>query len=175
LPEDRRCIDRVADQWREQRPGAGLLDRIELAVLQILDPGREPVAQQVAEAEHVIRRTGGVCVVLDDAQIGLVGVMVQTVEHVRRFAHRRRNDPRVEWSVMAGHMRVEHRAGIDAVFGIDGPARTRATSGPEILSVRRRGYVPSSPVAASDACGRVDDGGAGGDVGCRRRCATAPR
>ena len=36
LPEDRRCIDRVADQWREQRPSAGLLDRIEFAVLQIL-------------------------------------------------------------------------------------------------------------------------------------------
>ena len=35
-----------------QRPGAGLLDRVELAVLQILDPGREPVAQQMAEAEH---------------------------------------------------------------------------------------------------------------------------
>jgi hypothetical protein len=73
--------------------------------------------------------------VLDDAQIGLVGVMVQAVEHVRRFAHRRRNDPRVERSVMAGHMRVEHRTGVDAVFGVDGPARARATSGPEILSV----------------------------------------
>jgi hypothetical protein len=41
----------------------------------------------------------------------------------------------VEWSVMAGHMRVEYRAGVDTVFGIDGPARARATSGAEILPV----------------------------------------
>jgi hypothetical protein len=36
---------------------------------------REPVAQQVAEAEYVIRRSDGVGVVLDDAQIGLVRVI----------------------------------------------------------------------------------------------------
>ena len=39
-------------------------------------------------------------------------------------------------SVMAGYMRVEHRARVDAVFGVDGTARARAASGPEILSVR---------------------------------------
>jgi hypothetical protein len=43
----------------------------------------------------VIRRSGGVGVMLEDAQIGLVGMMVQAIEHVRRFTHRRRNDPRV--------------------------------------------------------------------------------
>src|ERR1700679_584227 len=35
LPEDRCCLNCVADQRHEQRPRAGLLDRIELAVLQI--------------------------------------------------------------------------------------------------------------------------------------------
>ena len=123
-------IDRIADQRREQRPRGGLVDCVELAVLQILDPGREPVAQQMAEAKHVIRRAGGVGVVLDDAQIGLVGMMVQAVEHVRRFAHRRRNDPRVERSVMAGHVRIEHRARVDAVFGVNGAARSGAAVTP---------------------------------------------
>lgn len=69
------------------------MDRDGTRILPKRDPGREPVAQQMAEPEHVIRCTGGVGVVLDDAQIGLVGMMVQAVEHVGRFAHRRRNDP----------------------------------------------------------------------------------
>ena len=33
LPEDRRRIDGVADQGLKQRPGAGFLDSIELAVV----------------------------------------------------------------------------------------------------------------------------------------------
>ena len=33
-------------------------------------------------------------------------LMVQAVEHVRRFAHRRRNDPCVKRSIVAGHTHV---------------------------------------------------------------------
>ena len=84
----------------------------------------------------MISRAGGVGVVLDDAQIGLVSVMVQTIEHVGRFAHRCRNDPRVNRSIMAGHVRVENSAGVDAVFGVDGTAGSRAASCPEILPIR---------------------------------------
>jgi hypothetical protein len=76
VPPSIAAVSTVADQRREQWPGRGLVDRVELAVLQILDPGQEPVAQQMAEAKHVICRAGGVGVVLDDAQIGLVGMMV---------------------------------------------------------------------------------------------------
>ena len=68
------------------------------------------MAQQMAEAEHVIRRSDGVGVMLDDAQIGLVSVMVQAIEHLRRFAHYHRNDPSSERFVMTEHMRIEHRA-----------------------------------------------------------------
>ena len=135
LSEDRRRFDGVADQRHKQRPVGGFLDRVKLAILQILDPGREPVSQQMAKTEHVIRRSCGVGVVLGDAEIGLVRVMVQPVEHIGRFAHRRRNDTRVERSIMAGDVRVDDRAGVDAIFGIDGAARPRATSGPEILPV----------------------------------------
>lgn len=40
-----------------------------------------------------------------------------------RFAHRRRNDPRVERSIVAGHMGVEHCAGVDPLFRVDGTFR----------------------------------------------------
>jgi hypothetical protein len=36
----------------------------------------------MAKTEHVIRRSCGVAVVLGDAEIGLVRVMVQPVEHI---------------------------------------------------------------------------------------------
>ena len=90
----------------------GFFHCVELTVRQILDPGREPVAQQMAEAEILMSRAGGVGVMLDDAQIGLVSVMVQTIEHVGRFAHRCRNDPRVK-SVHNGRTRAcrEQRRG----------------------------------------------------------------
>ena len=84
LSEDRRRFDGVADQRHKQRPVGGFLDRVKLAVLQILDPGHESVSQQMAKAEYVIRRSCGVGVVLGDAEIGLVRVMVQPVEYVGR-------------------------------------------------------------------------------------------
>ena len=62
---------------------AGLLDRVEFAVLEVLDPWREPVAEQVAQAEHMISRARGVGVVLCDPQVGLVSVVVQGVQDVR--------------------------------------------------------------------------------------------
>ena len=93
----------------------------------------------MAEAEHVIRRTGGVGVMLEDARIGLLSMMVQAVEHKGRFAHRCRNDPRIERSVMAGHVRIEHRAGVDA--------RPRAASGQKYCPSEDE-VVPSSQIAA---------------------------
>jgi hypothetical protein len=51
---DRSGVDRLADQQLEQRIRAGLLDRVELAVFQVLDPRRELEPEQAAEAEHVI-------------------------------------------------------------------------------------------------------------------------
>jgi hypothetical protein len=112
----------------------------------------------------VIRRSGGVSVMLEDAQIGLVGMMVQAIEHVRRFTHRHRNDPRVGRPVMTGHVRIEHRAGVDAVFGIDGTARARTASDPEILPVRRQACPAVPDRRHRMPVVRVDDGGAGDDV-----------
>ena len=110
------------------------------------------------------RRPSGIGVVLDNTQIGLVGMMVQTVEHVRRFAHRRRNDPRVKRPIIAGHVGVEDRAGIDAIFGVDGTAALRAATGPEILAIRRRGCPVIPDRSHRVPVVRVDDRGAGRDV-----------
>jgi hypothetical protein len=65
---------------------------------------------------------------------------------------------------MAGDVRVDDRAGVDAVFGIDGAARARVASGPEILPVRGRGcsVVPDRRHRMSVM--GVDNGGACGDV-----------
>ena len=45
LAGDRCRFNRVADQRLKQRIGAGLVNRVELAVLQVLDPGREAITQ----------------------------------------------------------------------------------------------------------------------------------
>ena len=161
---DRRRFNRVADQRLKQRIGAGLLDRVELAVLQVLDPGREAEAQQMTEAEHMIGRAGGIGVVLGDAQVGLVRVMVQPVENVGRLAHRRRDHPGVERSVLAGHVSIEDHAGVDAVLGVDGAAGSGATAGAEILAVRGRGRTVVPDRGHRMSVMGVDDGGAGGDV-----------
>jgi hypothetical protein len=55
---------------------------VQLAVLQILDLGREAEAQEKAETEHMVCRAGGVGVVLGDTQVGLVRLVMQSVENV---------------------------------------------------------------------------------------------
>ena len=62
---------------------------------------REAKAQQMAEAEHVICRAGGVGVMLGDAQVGLVHVVVQPIEDIGRLAHRRSEHLRMERPVLA--------------------------------------------------------------------------
>ncbi len=70
----------------------------------------------------MIRCSSGIGVMLGDAQIGLVGMVVQTVKDVGGLAHRCRDDPCIERPIAARHMGVEYGAGIDAVFRIDGAA-----------------------------------------------------
>lgn len=78
---------------------------------------------------------GGIGIMLGDAQVGLVDMMQQPVEHMGRLAHGRGNDARVEGPVLAGNVRVHHCAGFDAIFGIYRTAASRAAPGPKILPV----------------------------------------
>ena len=90
----------------------------------------------MAETEHMVCRAGGVGVVFGDTQVGLVRLVMQSVENVWRLAHRRGNHSGVERALSAGHMGVEDNARIDAVPGIDGAAGSGATAGAEVLAVR---------------------------------------
>lgn len=65
----------------------------------------------------MIGRTGGVGIMLGDAQIGLVDMMQQPVKHIGRLAHGSGDDARVEGPVLARNMSIDHRAGLDAIFG----------------------------------------------------------
>jgi len=55
---------------------------------------------------------------------------------------------------MAGDVRVDDRAGVDAVFGIDGAARSGAACGPEKLPVcvsRGKSATDSGMKSATDS------------------------
>ena len=84
----------------------------------------------------MICRAGGVGVMLGDAQVGLVHVVVQPIEDIRRLAHRRGEHLRMERPILARHVGVKNRAGIDAVLGVDGAAGSRTAAGAEVLAVR---------------------------------------
>ena len=49
----------------------------------------------MAEAEHVIRRAGGVRLMLSDAQVSLMRVLVQPIEDIGRLTHCRREHLRM--------------------------------------------------------------------------------
>ena len=81
-----------------------------------------------------------------NSEVGLVGVVVQGVQDVRRFALRRVNHLDAEGAVLAGVEGVEHCFGVDAVFGVHVPAATGPSARPKILAVggRRRGVTQSA-------------------------------
>src|SRR5271165_2265828 len=93
----------------------------------------------MTETEHMVCRASGVGVMLGDTQVGLMRMMMQPVENVRRLAHRRGEHSRVKRVVSAGYVGVDDNAGIDAVFGVDGAAGSGAAAGAEVLAVRGRG------------------------------------
>ena len=137
LGRDRARVDCLADKGLEQWVCAGPLYCVELAVLEIFDARREPKAEQVAKAEDVVCRAGGVGVVLGDAQVGLVRVVHQAVQHVRRLTDRRGDDLSVEGVVAPGDVRVDHEPRVDAVLGVDRAAAAGASTRPEVLAVGR--------------------------------------
>src|SRR3954471_24809851 len=54
-PHERRRVHRIPDQRLQQRVCVGLFGCVELALFQVLDAWREAIAQEVAQAEHVVR------------------------------------------------------------------------------------------------------------------------
>lgn len=115
----------------------------------------------MAKAEHMIGRPGRVGVVLGNPKVGLVDMVQQPVEHVRRFAHRRGNDPSMERTVTAGDVRVDHRAGVDAIYfalteppaPARPPARKYCPSEDEVVR-RALGPARATPPAGPSTRGR---------------------
>ncbi len=112
----------------------------------------------------MIGRAGGVGIVLRDPQVGLVGVVVQAVQDVRRFALGGSDDLDPVWPVSSRDVGVEHRAGIDPVFRVHVAPAAGAAAGTKILSVGGGGCAVIPECRQRMFVMRVDDRGARGDV-----------
>ena len=110
-------------------------DDIEPPVGEIADARREAKSQEVAEAEHMIDRAGGVGVVLADVDRAFV--VQEPVQNMRGLAGVGRDDLGMERRVAIGDMGVELHAGFRAVFGVVVGARFAVPAGAEELAVRR--------------------------------------
>ena len=82
----------------------------------------------------MIGEPGGVGVMLFDPQIGFV--IQQAVEHMGGIPHGGADELAVKGGVLVRDVRVECRARLVAVAGIDGPDSFAATSGFESLAIR---------------------------------------
>ncbi len=91
----------------------------------------------MAQAKDVVRRGGRVGIMLNDPQIGLMGVVVKAVENVRGLALRGGDNAGEERPEPAGHVGVEDAAGINAVFRVDVAGARGPAAGAEVPAIRR--------------------------------------
>jgi hypothetical protein len=82
----------------------------------------------------MIGKSAGVRVMLLNAKVGFV--VEQAVEHVGGVADRGVDDLGMERGVLVGDVRVEGRARIVSIPGVDFPPGFADTAGPEPLAVR---------------------------------------
>ena len=71
----------------------------------------------MTQGEDVIGESGGVGVMLFDAEVGFV--IQQAVEHMGRVPHGCAYELGVEWGVLVRDVSIERRARLVAVAGID--------------------------------------------------------
>ena len=98
----------AADQRIERFVGRARANDIEPAVGEVADARREAESQQMAEAEHMIDRAGGVGVVLADVDRAFV--VHEPVENVRGLAGIGGDDFGIERRVAIGDVGVEFHA-----------------------------------------------------------------
>lgn len=102
------------------------------AVAQIADAWQEPEAEQMTKGEHLLRRTGGIGVMLFYLEIAFM--INKTVEHMGRFALGGADYLDVVPAELVGGMTVEFRTRIAAIAGVDSALRLSPASGPIILA-----------------------------------------
>ncbi len=91
-------VERRAYQALQRRVTGRFLDGGEPLVGQVADAGGEPVAQEMAQREDMVGKSGGVGVMLLDAEVGLV--VEQTVEYVRGVTDRGVDDLGMERGIL---------------------------------------------------------------------------
>src|SRR5208283_1888070 len=138
LADDRRSVDDAADQRFERRIAARLFDRIQFSILQSFYPGREAVAQEMAEPEDMIGSASRIGIMVLNPEIRPVRMMMQAVEDIGGFTGRGGERPRVKGAVLIRNMSIQRDAGIDAVFGVHVATWPSAAAGTKILPIRRR-------------------------------------
>ena len=126
--------DRLSEQRLQPFIRGCRLDHAEPPVTDVAQTGRKAVAEQMTERKHMIVRAARVGVVF--LQFERRPVMQQAVEHVRRFAGRRRDHFAAERAVLIRHVRIEQHAGVGAVFGVDTAVAATASASTKILPVR---------------------------------------
>ena len=152
-----------ADQGIERFVSRACADDIEPPVGEIANARREAESQQVAEAEHVIDRAGGVGVVLADVDRAFM--VHQPVENVRGLAGVRGDDLGIERRVTIGDVGVELHARLRAVFGVVVGAGLAMSAGAEKLAVRRRSVAVAPDSGEGLGVNGVDETGERGLIG----------
>ena len=122
---------------REGRIGIGFFEGMEFPVLEVAQSGRKALADQGEEGKHMVAGAARVGEVLFDVQDGVV--VEQPVQNIGRLAFGRTNRQDAEVAVLIGEMAVEFGAWLAAIVQIDVAAPCSTITGPEELTVGRRG------------------------------------
>ena len=89
----------------------------------------------MTKSEDVIRKAGGIGIVLLDPQLGFV--IEETIEHMRRIANGGVDDLGMKGRVLIGDVRVEGDAGIISIFRVHLASRFAAATRAVTLTIRR--------------------------------------
>jgi len=132
--KDERCVDRRADMVGQRRVGIGLLEGVELPVLDVAQPWCEALADQGEQREYMIAGAAGISEQLFDFQNCVV--VEQAVEDIDGFALGRAYRQNAEVAVLIGKPAVELRSRLATIVQIDIVSLGGPVAGPEEVPVR---------------------------------------
>ncbi|MDG5973458.1 hypothetical protein JAGODDHD_04228 [Sphingomonas paucimobilis] len=133
---DRADLDRTGDERAQRRPRVERRQAVEPALVEVADAGREAEAEQMAQAEDMIDRAGGIGRMFADDQLAFM--VEQAVEDMRGLAGIGGDDLGVERREAVGDVGVEQHAWFGAIAGVVIGAGLALTTGTKELPVRRR-------------------------------------
>src|SRR3546814_979319 len=127
---------------------------VQTTLLDVAQARREAVAEAGHKAEHMVRCTACIGVVLLDCQAGLL--IQQAIQHIGSFAGGRRDYPGREGVISIRDMGVEGNARFVAAARVDVADCGATATGMELLSVARRGGAVSPQRGARHGAMGVD-------------------